>query len=96
MDNVGLTNNGNRRFGIDRREFSYTAYLPERRSGKDRRGVFEYRCIQAIESKSDIRTREEFEGCFLNYKFLSRRACSQISILDYQPLLKALARQEEM
>ena len=83
MDNVGLTNNGNRRFGIDRREFSYTAYLPERRSGKDRRSVFEYRYIQTIESKSDIRTREELEGCFLNYKFLSRRACGQISILDY-------------
>jgi len=59
MSNVGLTNNGNRRFGIDRREFSYTAYLPERRSGKDRRGVFEYRCIQTNDSKSDIRTYEE-------------------------------------
>ena len=83
MSNVSLTDYGDRRFGIDRREFSYTACLPERRSGKDRRGVFEYRCIQAIESKSDIRTREELEECFLNYKFLSRRACGQISILDY-------------
>ena len=96
MSNVGLTNNGNRRFGIDRREFSYTACLPERRSGKDRRGVFEHRCIQAIESKSDIRTCEELEGCLSNYKFLSSRACGQISILEYQPLLKASARQEEM
>lgn len=59
MSNVGLTRNGNRRFGIDRREFSYTAYLPERRSGKDRRGVFEYRCIQTNESRSDIRTYEK-------------------------------------
>ena len=58
MNNVGLTNNGNRRFGIDRREFSYTAYLPERRSGKDRRGVVEYRGIRTNESRSDIRTRE--------------------------------------
>ncbi|MEE9117353.1 MAG: hypothetical protein V3U02_02000 [Calditrichia bacterium] len=27
----------NRRSGKDRRQFSYTAYIPERRSGKDRR-----------------------------------------------------------
>lgn len=27
----------NRRSGVDRRQFSYTAYIPERRSGKDRR-----------------------------------------------------------
>jgi hypothetical protein len=28
---------GNRRIGIDRRQFSYTHYLPERRDGNDRR-----------------------------------------------------------
>jgi hypothetical protein len=27
----------NRRIGIDRRQFSYTHHLPERRAGKDRR-----------------------------------------------------------
>jgi len=27
----------NRRTGIDRRQFSYTHHLPERRAGKDRR-----------------------------------------------------------
>ena len=27
----------NRRVGIDRRQFSYTHHLPERRAGKDRR-----------------------------------------------------------
>ena len=27
-----------RRFAIDRRQFSYADYIPERRSGKDRRG----------------------------------------------------------
>ena len=30
---------GDRRFGVERRTFSYTAYAPERRSGKDRRRV---------------------------------------------------------
>ena len=29
------------RTGIERRQFSYTAYIPERRSGKDRRKEFE-------------------------------------------------------
>jgi len=73
MNNVGLTDNGNRRIGIDRREFSYTEYLPERRSGKDRRGVFDYRCILTDESRSDIRTYAELAGCPLNYKVLSKR-----------------------
>lgn len=33
-----VSDKGGRRTGIDRREFSYSAYAPERRSGKDRRG----------------------------------------------------------
>ena len=32
-----LPDNGGRRSGIDRREFSYTVHIPERRSGKERR-----------------------------------------------------------
>jgi len=32
-----LTAEADRRSGRDRRQFSYTAYIPERRSGKDRR-----------------------------------------------------------
>jgi len=31
------------RLGIDRRQFSYTFHLPERRSAGDRRGVMERR-----------------------------------------------------
>jgi hypothetical protein len=54
MNNVDITDNGNRRSGIDRREFSYTAYLPERRSDKDRRGVSDHRSIQTNESRSNI------------------------------------------
>jgi len=77
MNNVGLTHNENRRFGIDRREFSYTEFLPERRSGKDRRGVFEYRCIQTNEAGSDIRTFEERSEYPSKYTVLSRRACGQ-------------------
>jgi hypothetical protein len=62
MNNVGITDNGNRRFGIDRREFSYTAYLPERRLGKDRRGVFDYRSIQIYERRSEIENQQYHSG----------------------------------
>ena len=62
MNNVDITDNGNRRFGIDRREFSYTAYLPERRSGKDRRGVFNHRTRQTYESRSDIEKQQYHSG----------------------------------
>jgi hypothetical protein len=34
---------GGRRLGIERRQFSYDEYLPERRSGKDRRSGFDRR-----------------------------------------------------
>ena len=34
-------NNGERRFGMERRTFSYALHLPERRSGKDRRNGFD-------------------------------------------------------
>jgi hypothetical protein len=55
MKNVGIKDCKNRRSGIDRREFSYTAYLPERRSGKDRRRVSDHRSIQTNESGSEER-----------------------------------------
>jgi hypothetical protein len=32
-----LPDNGGRRLGVDRRQFSYDFHIPERRSGKDRR-----------------------------------------------------------
>ena len=54
MNDVDIKDNGNRRFDMDRREFSYTAYLPERRSGKDRRGVSDHKNIQNYESISDL------------------------------------------
>ena len=62
MKNEGITGNGNRRFGNDRREFSYTAYLPERRLGKDRRGVFDYRSIQTYERRSEIENQQYHSG----------------------------------
>ncbi len=38
-----FSDNGGRRSGIDRREFSYTTHIPERRSGKERRSGFDRR-----------------------------------------------------
>ena len=38
-----LPDNGGRRLGADRRQFSYNHHIPERRSGKDRRSGFDRR-----------------------------------------------------
>jgi hypothetical protein len=35
---VSAVDKGGRRSGFERRTFSYTCYIPERRSGQDRRG----------------------------------------------------------
>ena len=43
MDVIKLRDNGGRRAGLDRRQFSYSGYLPERRSGVDRRLGFDRR-----------------------------------------------------
>ena len=52
-----ITENMDRRLGINRREFTYTAYLPERRSGKDRREELNITLSQANEYRSDIEHR---------------------------------------
>jgi hypothetical protein len=38
-----IKDNGESRVGLERRQFSYTAYIPERRSGRDRRKSLERR-----------------------------------------------------
>ncbi len=38
-----LPDNGGRRLGIDRRQFSYYEHIPEKRSGKDRRNGLDRR-----------------------------------------------------
>ena len=62
MDNAGGADHGDRRFNTDRREFSYTAYLPERRSGKDRRRASDHRCIQTNESRNEIEHQQCHSG----------------------------------
>jgi len=43
--------NGGRRLGIDRRQFTYTMYFPERRCGKERRGGVDRRQKPRISNK---------------------------------------------
>ena len=38
-----MNDNGGTRLGPDRRKFKYTAYIPEKRSGRDRRKGFDRR-----------------------------------------------------
>jgi hypothetical protein len=37
VNEINITDNGGRRKSSDRRQFSYTCHIPERRSGGDRR-----------------------------------------------------------
>ena len=48
-----ITNNIDRRSGIDRRQFSYTKHIPERRTCKDRRSGID-RIVDRVEY--DIRS----------------------------------------
>lgn len=50
-----INDNGGRRSGIDRREFSYSEHIPERRSVKDRRSGIDRR----INNKNKGRTESE-------------------------------------
>ena len=43
MNDDIINDNGGRRSGIDRREFSYSEHIPERRSVKDRRSGIDRR-----------------------------------------------------
>ena len=50
-----LADNGGTRTGIDRRKLQYIAYIPERRSGMDRRKRFDRRNLMAQRRKSERR-----------------------------------------
>ena len=46
-----LLDNGGRRLGIARRQFSYTLHIPERRSGNERRSGLDRRLKQRTSKK---------------------------------------------
>ncbi len=54
--NTAYFDNGGRRSGIDRREFSYANHLPERRSGRDRRSGKDRRKKPLVPRKGERRS----------------------------------------
>jgi len=50
-----MTDNGGTRLEADRRKFQYTAYIPEKRSGRDRRKGFDRRSPMARRRASERR-----------------------------------------
>ena len=53
-----LIDNGGRRLGIDRRQFSYTDYIPEGRTDNDRRSGIERRSGLDLRCGKDRRSDE--------------------------------------
>ena len=53
---VTLIDNGGRRLGVDRRQFSYTNHIPDRRLGKDRRSFSDRR--SGLDQRSSIDRRK--------------------------------------
>jgi hypothetical protein len=56
----------NRRIGIDRRQFSYTHYLPERRAGKDRRRDDDFEYQDSVGNLRHATAGAAFEFLFLH------------------------------
>lgn len=48
---IKIHNNGDRRMGLNRRLFSYSVYIPERRTGKDRRSGKDRRKLPRFQIK---------------------------------------------
>jgi len=51
-----MADNGGSRIGIDRRQFNYSIYIPEKRSGRDRRKGFDRRGSIAQRKYSERRS----------------------------------------
>ena len=60
MSHANIDDNGGRRLEIERRQFSYSEHIPERRSGKDRRSVADRR-DEDYENKGDKECRRIFD-----------------------------------
>ncbi|MEJ2658678.1 MAG: hypothetical protein P8012_16075 [Desulfobacterales bacterium] len=46
--------NGDKRLGLDRRQYSYDKHIPERRSGKERRNGFDRKLKISNNNKKDV------------------------------------------
>jgi hypothetical protein len=63
--NYSLVDTEGRRQKIDRRQFSYIAHIPERRSGKDRRSDEDFQSTKAQRRFEDIKTNLNHEDAGL-------------------------------
>ena len=63
-----LSDRGGRRLGLDRRRFSYTYHIPERRSGRDRRSIKERRGELDHSMIFKWRKEEERRAAFLRLR----------------------------
>ena len=57
-----MTDNGGTRLGIDRRKFYYSAYIPEKRSGMERRKGFDRRSVITRRRGSERRNSLNHRG----------------------------------
>ncbi len=57
-----IKDNGGTRTGTDRRKFRYSAYIPEKRSGRDRRREFDRRNQIARRRESERRVSLNHQG----------------------------------
>jgi len=67
-----LIDNGGRRLGVDRRQFSYTNHIPDRRRGHDRRT-----CLERRDHRDHMDRRNSEVIIKKNGKDLRRRKGSQ-------------------
>jgi hypothetical protein len=55
-----VNDNGGRRLGIERRQFSYLLHIPEQRSGKDRRKAIDRRSGRGVKLEDRKEQRKIF------------------------------------
>ena len=61
---IALIDNGGRRLGDDRRQFSYTNHIPDRRLGEDRRTGLDRRSRLDLREEKDRRSSLERRATF--------------------------------
>ena len=63
-----LSDRGGRRLGIERRRFSYTLHIPERRSGRERRSIKDRRGELDHSMIFKLKKEEERRAAFLRLR----------------------------
>ncbi len=58
-----VIDNGGRRMGFERRQFTYNEHIPERRSGRDRRSRIDRRASAGVKCENE--RRAVFMGNFV-------------------------------